>query len=356
MAGDAVATGIPGVSIALIEPDGSITTGVAGVEDRATRAATTEASLFHSGSTTKAVTAAAALILVDRRRLALDATLPDLLPADVIEGVPHSGRITVIQLLEHRSGLYSPNNDPKYLARYIGPERSRLPFWLEPEIVAFAADPDNEPANLPGEGQRYSDTNYVLLSLIVEAVAGEPFKAFVQREVFDRLGMPKTYFLSDRPDAARVRGYTMDSDIIRDIGLDPALEADSEGYIDTTDAQEQSDGAAGIILTVADLGRFAYGATQTDLLSPASRQVFLGVADGIGDVGDGESLGVLRGYAFDYGRVVTSEGDGPGTNTLWAMELDSNRIVAVAINLFGRWDESDYLLNELVPAALAIKR
>ena len=354
IAAQAVATGMPGVSIAVVEPDGSISTGAAGLSDRRTGEALTPAGQFHSGSTTKPITAAAILLLVDRRELSLEARLRDLLPAGVISGVPHTGQITVLQLLEHRSGLYSPNSDRKYAARYIGPDRNRLPFWTASEIVGFAADPSNEPAFAPGEGQEYSDINYVLLSLIVQQTADVSFKAFVQRELFDRVGMPATFYLSDRPDAPRIRGYTIDSDIVRDFGLDPALEADDEGYIDTTALQQYSDGAAGLITTVADLGRFAHAATQTGLLSPASREIFLAAADRIGDTEAGESLGVLRGHAFDYGRVVTSEGNGPGTNVVWALDVETNRIVAAAVNLFGRWDENDYLLTELIPATLAV--
>lgn len=352
----AVATGMPGVAIALVESDGSIVAGAAGLADRSTGEAYSPAARFHSGSTTKAITATATLILVDRGELRLDARLPEVLPAELIDGIPHADQISVLLLLEHTSGLYSPNNDPRYIARYAGAERTVLPFWTPQEIVAFAADPANQPANMPGEGQQYSDINYVLLSLIVEESAGESFKTFVQREVFDRLEMSDTYFLSDRPDVPRARGYTMDSDIVRSIGLDPALKSDEEGYIDTTDAQEQSDGAAGIITTVADLGRFAFAASQTNLLSSESRSLFLGAADRIGNVGEDESLGVLRGYSFEYGRVVTSEGDGPGTNVVWALDLDTHRIVVAAVNLFGRWDENDYLLTELIPTVLAIGR
>lgn len=290
IAGGGVATGIPGIAVALVRPDGSISTGAGGVADRRTGEPFTPGSRIHAGSTTKAVTAAAVLLLVDRGELALTDTLTNLVRAPVVERIPHAQRMTVLELLEHRTGLYSPNNDPEYLARYIGPERTRLLFWTADDIAGFAADPSNAPLFEPGEGQAYGDINYVLLALIVRDVSGEPFKTFVRREIFGPLGMRDSWYLSDRPNASRAHGYTLESEIVRSIGLDPALEADDEGYIDTTDAQEQSDGAAGIVTTVVDLGRFAHAVTQTDFLTPESRALFRAAAGRITTEDDGEAL------------------------------------------------------------------
>lgn len=176
----------------------------------------------------------------------------------------------------------------------------------------------------------------------------------MRREIFGPLGMRDSWYLSDRPNASRARGYTLESEIVRSIGLDPALEADDEGYIDTTDAQEQSDGAAGIVTTVVDLGRFAHAVTQTDFLTPESRALFRAAAGRITTEDDEEALGILRAYALDGRRLLTSEGDGPGTNVIWALDVDSGRIAVAAANLFGRWDEADLLLNELIPAMLTV--
>jgi D-alanyl-D-alanine carboxypeptidase len=311
---------------------------------------------LHAASTTKAVTAAATLILIDRGQLSLDRPLPSLLAEELLRDIPHAHEMTVRHLLLHTSGLYSPNNDPRYLARYIGPERKRLPFWRPEEIVAFAADPSKPPAFAPGEGQRYGDINYVLLGLIVEAVDGRPLRRFVREEILGPLNMTRTWYLSEAPERARTRGYTFDSDVLRQIGLDPDLEPDVEGWIDTTDAAEQSDGAAGLITTMPDLVRFARAVTLGSLLSEGSRELLLEPANRAQPPGEDEALGVLRAYDMPYGKILTAEGDGPGTNVVWALELDSRVVVAAAVNAFGRWDENDLLLETLVPEALAVAR
>ncbi|WP_425409219.1 serine hydrolase domain-containing protein [Hyphococcus sp.] len=348
IAEQAASDGFPGVVIAMSEAPNIVVTGAAGVSDRVSGTPMKPDDRIHAASTTKPFTAAAILRLWDEGALDLDATLPDVLEPEIVDLVPNGDRITVRDLLLHTSGIYSPNNDPDYLARYIGPERLEKEFWSAREIIAFAANPDNAPLFSPGDGQQYGDINYVLLSLVVENVSGRPFKEFVRSEIFERAGMQDTYFMSDDRDRSRARGYTVDSEILRSIGLDPALTADSLGLIDTTDAQEQSDGAAGVITTAPDLVRFANAFLKGDLISLKSRQFVLAVAE-LADEED-EALGVLRAYRTQAGVVVAAEGDGPGTNVLWAMDMETGKIAAIGVTLFGRWDENDYMFGEMLPA------
>lgn len=347
----AVAEGFPGAVIASSDVDGRIHTGAAGLADRADSVAMHPDARIHAASTTKAITAAATLILVDRDSLSLDQTLPELLPSKVSSLVPHHAKITLRNLLLHTSGIYSPNNNRRYLARYIGPERRKKLFWTPEDIVAFAADPENPPISEPGSDPAYSDINYVLLSLIVEEASGREFKDFVEEEIFAPCGMRDSYFLSDAPEAPRARGYTLESEIIRTVGLDSALTADADSLIDTTGAQEQSDGAAGIITTVPDLVRFGDAFLRGDLITETSRDFVLSVTERMGE--DGKALGVLRAYRKPYGTIVAAEGDGPGINVVWAMNMETRQIVAAAVNLFGRWDENEYLVDVMIEGELA---
>jgi len=348
----AVDGGFPGVAIAAITFEGVIFTGSAGLADRERGIAMTPDALVHAASTTKAVTAVAVLQLVDAERLALDQTLPELLPADLLEGIPNVERIRVRDLLLHTSGLYSPNNDPVYLARYIGPERENLPFWSAAEIVRFAAQPANEPAFEPGEDQEYGDINYVLLGLVVEAVTNKPLEEFVREQILEPLEMKSTYYLSHGSQRTRARGYTLDSDVLRELGLDPAFEPDEDGFLDTTDAQEESDGAAGIVTTMPELVRFARALTIGDLLEENSRALVLQVLDQA--QADREALGILRATQTPSGKIAYASGDGPGTNVLWVYHASARCCVAVAVNQFGRWDEQDVMLETIVPAVLRV--
>ncbi len=347
LAARAVENGFPGIAIAYSPDRDVLETAAGGFADKANAIPMNAKTQFHAASTTKVVTAAAVLLLVDRKVLALDAKLPDLLPARIVGLVPHGRDISLRQLLTHRSGIYSPNNNLEYLSRYIGPDRLTKPFWTTEEIVAFASKSGNSPQFAPGEGQAYGDINYALLSLVVAEAAKGPFKSFVQTEIFAPAGMTESYYLSDGERTGRARGYIVDSQILREIGLDPALKADTDGLIDASGCDEKSDGAAGLITTAGDLVRFADAALRGNLLSPSARALLLSVADEA--AGGGEALGVLRGYRLPFGVIVAAEGDGPGTNVIWAMKTDTGEIAVIATNLFGRWDENDYFKSVLLP-------
>ena len=348
----AVEQGYPGAVVAVLDTSGRLRVAASGLEDRARGLAMAPLSAVHGGSTGKAFTATVILRLVDRGLLTLDAVLPDLLPPSIHDLVPGAERITVLDLLRHTSGIYAPNNDPVYVARYIGPRPPGWRFWTPGEIVAFAARPGNDPAFAPGAGTSYSDINYVLLGLIVEAVTGRPFREVVHDEILDPLRLTDTWFLSERPGALRARAYTRDSRLVREFGLDPALVADADSLVDTTDRQEESDAAAGLVTTMPDLVRFAAAMLLGDLLSPRSRAVMLEVREALGE--RDEALAVLHAHRVPSGVIVTAEGNGPGTHAAWALDLATGRIAAAAINHFGAFDEEEYLLGIMLPGALGI--
>ncbi len=343
----AVEQGFPGVVVAMSDRNGNVYQTAAGFADRKNNVLMHRHSRIHAASTTKTFTAAAILMLIDDGILSLDTLLPDVLPENVLTLVPNSDRMRVRDLLQHTSGIYSPNNDLKYVARYIGPDRLTKPFWTDIEIVAFAADPNNAPLFEPGDGKGYGDINYVLLGMIVGEISGRDLKTFVREEIFLPLNMNDSYYLSDNQNGERAIGYTLDSELIRVVGLDETLLSDADGLIDTTTAQEQSDGAAGIITTAPDLNRFADALLRKDLVSEKARDLLLSVANEAER--DGNALGILRGYKKPYGLIIAAEGDGPGTNVVWAFNLQTNTIAVVATNLFGRFDENDYILDEMLP-------
>jgi D-alanyl-D-alanine carboxypeptidase len=312
-------------------------------------------SLLHGGSTTKVFTAAAILLLVDREQLSLDAKIARLLPEKAIEGVPHIEEITVRQLLTHSSGIYSFNTDPKFFARFgpqVDADGEFLPFWKPEQVIAFAADPANPPVSEPGKSQVYAAINYVLLELVVEAVTKAPLPAFVLEEILEPLGLDSTYYFSEDPLRDRARGYTVDSARIRRMGLVAACESGSDGFIDSTDHQDKSDGAAGIITTMSDLVRFADALIGGDFSSDASRKLVLQSLDQARGRGGAMQLGILRASEMPYGLVALALGNGLGTHVAWAFHPDSKTVVAVGMNQFGGWNEPTYIMGTLIPAAL----
>jgi len=140
----------------------------------------TGASPFAIASVTKAFTAAIVLQLVDEGRVRLAAPVTDYLP-----GLTVARGVTVEQLLNHRSGipdLLSPMRDR------LNAEPSRS--WTPEEVVALVG-----PSRFaPGSDWGYSNTNYVIAGMLVEAVTGSPFADELERRLTGPLALVGTGF------------------------------------------------------------------------------------------------------------------------------------------------------------------
>jgi CubicO group peptidase (beta-lactamase class C family) len=164
-----------------------------GFANRRRRIRITPRTVFDIGSIAKPLTLAAALALVDDRRLSLADRLGDLLP-----GVPPDKQaITLRQLLEHRAGL------PEYVVDAPGGDfaelsRNESTGRILESPLRFA----------PGTDYGYSDAGYTIAAAVIEDVTGQPFEDFVRRRVLDRGAMRSAGFYGDRWRRSRVAlGY-----------------------------------------------------------------------------------------------------------------------------------------------------
>lgn len=149
--------------------------GVASVD---TKAPCTPQTNFRMASVSKQFTAAAILLLVDQGKLSLDDTLDKFFP-----GCPDYGKkITVRQLLTHTSGL------PDY--EELIPKGTTLQLD-DLDVVQMLLDAQ-EPLFEPGSKWQYSNSAFVLLGMIVEIAAEQPFHQFMASEVFAPLEMNDT--------------------------------------------------------------------------------------------------------------------------------------------------------------------
>jgi len=158
-----VSDGVPGV-IALQRQGGQQRHAASGVADLETQEPIRATNRFRIGSITKSFVSTVVLQLADERRLTLDDTVERWLPGVV----PNGGAITVRQLLNHTSGLYSYTDLPFYLQLLREPLRTWQPLQLVQLAVA------HPPLFAPGTSWSYSNTNYILLGLIIAAVDRVP--------------------------------------------------------------------------------------------------------------------------------------------------------------------------------------
>ena len=171
---------ITGVQATVILADGRSITRTSGVayENAEVKADT----VFETGSITKSYTAALALRLVELGTLSLDDTVGELLPS------LHVGStITLQQLLNHTSGLYNVSSHPGYLpAQLAEPAKT----WGAEDNLAFL----QAPYFPPGASWRYSNTNFIVAGMMVEAVTGESAGVLLRREIFEPEGLSHTVF------------------------------------------------------------------------------------------------------------------------------------------------------------------
>lgn len=138
------------------------------------------------GSCTKSFTVTVLLQLVDKGMVSLDDTLDKY---DVGSAIPNSKNITVRQCCDMTSGLFSYTADKKYQESInADPMRKRMPS----ELPGFAVS--NDPYFPPGTGFEYSNTNTVIIGLIIEQMTGNKIEDGIKGRIIEQLGLDNTTF------------------------------------------------------------------------------------------------------------------------------------------------------------------
>ncbi len=299
---------------------------------------------FAIHSVTKPFTAVATMIAVERGLIELDQTLASVLEPDVVaglhvvDGVDRSDEITVRQALSHRSGLADgwfdgPTDEtgrtPFLTAILTDPERQ----WEPAEVVAWTKE-HLEPVAAPGEVFHYSDTNYVLVALALEAVFGRTLPELLRTEILAPLAMEDTWFLFREPERLPAGGalthvYHGGTDLI-------PIRAMTADY-----------GGGGLASTTHDLYRFLDGVVSGRLLRHPSSLATLwefepdgqGAEYGLGWsrypdetvslIGHGGTGGARMFYEENFGIFVVSTVNQSGTD----VELLDPVLTAVILSL-----------------------
>ncbi len=170
-----------------------------GVANRAATIPAVPLDRWRIASISKTFLAVTVLRLVDQGALRLDDTVEQWLPGVV----PNGANITVRQLLNHTSGLY--NYMDGYFIDVVASDPSR--WWSPYELVDYSNlyAPHFAPGT-PGRW-KYSNTNYVLLGLIVERATGTTLAQAIHAQVIDPLGLSSTHFEPDEDIPGRMHGY-----------------------------------------------------------------------------------------------------------------------------------------------------
>ncbi len=161
---------------------------------------------FFLASLSKTTTGAAAMMLVEADKLALDEDVNTYLPFKVRNPKFSDQRITVRHLLTHTSGIHETGAHLLRLSRPGDPTLS-LQGLLEPYLVPGGAtyvEGESYGASAPGTLFLYSNFGAALVGLIIERVGGRSFARFMREELFARLGLGGTSFLLGDLDPGKV--------------------------------------------------------------------------------------------------------------------------------------------------------
>lgn len=173
-----VAAEQPGCSAAVGRRGKVMWRGAQGVADLNTGAPITPETIFDIGSTSKQFTATAVLLLADSRRLELDDPL-----ARYVDGLPQWSRHTSLDhLVHHTSGI------PDYLLLLTARGHAETDRTTQRQALQTLTAIERLEFD-PGSSWRYSNSNYVLLAEVVQAVTGQMLPDYLRQEVFDPLGL-----------------------------------------------------------------------------------------------------------------------------------------------------------------------
>ena len=168
----------PGCIVAIAHRGRVVLEQAWGSADLATGEPLTPRHRFRVASHSKSFTAAGILKLRERGRLKLDEPV-----GPYVEGLhPAVARTTIAQLLSHSAGLIRDGHD-------AGQFVDRRPFLDGGELMAALGE---APVIEPNSRFKYSNLGYGLLGRVIEAITGDPYAAWIRREIVDAAGLEET--------------------------------------------------------------------------------------------------------------------------------------------------------------------
>lgn len=319
--------GAPGAAAAVVLPSGEVWTGASGLREAGRRARVDARTAFAVGGITKPFVAALVLDLARDRALRLDDPVARWVPT-----FPNARRITLRHLLEHTAGTRNFTNHPGF-SRAISRDRGR---WTPQRVLRYA----RPPLTAPGGHFRYSNTNYVLLGLVVQRATGRSVAHELHRRLLPSSAYPSMVLQGDeRPREPLARGH---EDRDRD-GTPERLPR--HRHIPTTPDATAAWSAGGMVAAAPDLARSGHALLAGRLLPPAQRRQMLPASDRPGSYGLGVAYEWIGGYdAFGH------PGELPGfTADLW--HLPELRVTVAAMQ--NRWAPGDHRIAKALVDTLA---
>jgi len=212
----------------------------AGWHNKETKVPAKPDALFKIASVSKLYDVVTLTKLVAEGRLSIDKTLVDYLP-ELKGRIEYADQITLRMMVQHRSGI------PNYTDTYR--------YWAAPKESAqenLALILDQEAEFKPDESYQYCNTNYLLLSLIMDKELGYPHFEYLQEKVLIPLGLNRTY------------------DSLDDIAIEELMSGYYVGY----EGDLKTDAIPSIIASAKDVGIFVRALNQGSFFSVQEQELY----------------------------------------------------------------------------------
>lgn len=302
-------------AVAVVRRGGQTRTVAVGRADIATHSPMTSTDRFQIASVTKSMVAAAALQLVAQGRLSLSDTVQKWEPGLL----KHGAAITVAELLGQTSGLPAFQTTKAFAHMHGEPPPQTLIALVARAPLMFK----------PGSRSWYSNTNYLVLGLILQKASGEPLPSLLQHKIFGPVGLHSASLAPTRESTPLlVHGYDKGKDVTSDLTWLWA--------------------AGGVLSTAGDVGRF-YDALFTGKIVPAPllRTMRTQRPETNHTLPfSGYGLGIAT-IPTNCGTAYGHSGDAPGVITHAWTTKNGQRAVVLAINAAITPSVNDYVIAVL---------
>ncbi len=232
----------PGLSLSVVFPDGNVETftrGFANIEKGIKMSPVTK---MLGGSTGKVFYSVVALQLIEEGKLKLDEPIfKTMSNYPWFSKIPNAKQLTVRSLMRHETGI----------PRYVFKEQFQADVlkdvdkvWKPKELLSYVFDDD--PLFKVGEEFAYSDTNYIILCMLIEKVTGNSIYDEVQKRVLNKAGLKNVVPQTGRSYKNIAQGYCADDD-----EFFPGLQFDKNGKSNYNLQFEWAGG--GLVITTHDL-------------------------------------------------------------------------------------------------------
>ncbi|MDL5513541.1 serine hydrolase domain-containing protein [Arenibacter sp. M-2] len=338
-----VSKGVPGVMMSVhTEIDGYYSTAY-GKNDLSNQIDIQACNLTRVGSTVKTFTAVTLLKLQEEGKLDLDDLLSKYLPQSIWENIENAKEVSLRQLLNHSSGIYNYIQDVRFQTASLN---DLIKVWTPEELLDYAG---NNNANFEtGTDVAYSNTNYILLGMVIESLEGKPFYKVFEDKIFKPLELEMTQFAASDPvPVGIVRGY---------IDLYGKLELTNATYYSGWD-YFSADG--GLISNAHDLNIFLTNLFHGNILSNASLQEMMDwqspKEQNNEDYVTQYGLGIFL-IETDYGPAYLHSGDAIGYFASMVYFPNQKTTISWAVNAnYGKIDDitqSRNAMNKIFKAVL----